>query len=514
MLFTMEEFSETELPFKHTAIAENLLLVRSKIALEGMSRDDAQTLQSICPDLFSDKRLQAFTAHPSNTLRQVALERIDFKRVGIIAAAAAAIIFVISKIISWLSSSFGTLGTKGGAIANTDKVNDRVEDAIVSVVPVPSAVEDEEILANAPSRSIAARYLTKDDSIQNNYIRQLISKVEKDNLNKRHAQDAAALYVGAITNVFRLTDNDRKMHLLLGEMLISRKGTIPTVLEEFDWIGGSKKGMSSMHVYNAVAWIERAGIILNTIRQALHYVNQIRKVEKDEVGEFIVEGDLFYAARATYGIRSKIAEAVDARVKDTIAPIFELKDGSVAKMTDTGLTGGKFQLQLSSELRDISERISAKSGVNVGMWINNDYQSRALARPAEHRALLQAVASSKGIDQLGDLYRLSIVDGKVHFDPQLNALKKRLDEVTQAVKLLEGKKTDNSYLTATLKYEGSGPKDPERESVIMDDMMAGLTMAKDIVSGVNTTFSTLGRVTSAARAAVEVMNRAAARQNK
>jgi hypothetical protein len=507
-MFAMEAFEEQELPFRYTAVADNLKVIRQRIALEGMSRDDAAVLEAVCPDIFSDKNIKAFTAFPSNTMRSLALERIDFKRLGVLTAAAAAIIFVITKVISWLSDAFGTLGGKGGAITNTDKVNQDVKEAAEKVVPVAKEPAASTVTTSAATGSFPGRYLTSEDSVQNGYLHRLSALMEKTKLDERQAKDAAALYADSIRSVFRLTDRDTREHMVLGEMLLSKHGAIPQVLEAYEWEGKDGKiQMTSTHFLAMHNWLSRASSLIDVLRSTVEQVGRIREPEKGSDGQYVVDGDLKRAVQSVIHMLGTASRAIDNKRQDP-APIITFEtDMPSATMTDRGLRSGKFRAAIDPEFRTVLDAINERSGNYVGMWVDGDYQKGKVISPARHRKVVTGLMSEKGLDQLGRLHR-SIFDekGKPRFESDLSVLRKRMSDLNASIKLLKGKAGEGSYLTQPILVDIPN-SDQKQEIEIMDALMSTLDLTKDVMNVVQMSFAALGKLAEGARYAVEIVDR-------
>ena len=85
--------------YQRSELITELESIQTRVATEGMTRDDAVLLERIAPGIFEGININKFTVRPSTTKQSVAVEAIDWKRGAMMVAAAMAIISLISKVI-------------------------------------------------------------------------------------------------------------------------------------------------------------------------------------------------------------------------------------------------------------------------------------------------------------------------------------------------------------------------------------------------------------------------------
>lgn len=510
MMFAMEAFDEQELPFRHTAVAENLSLLRNKIALEGMTRDDAQTLETICPGIFDDRNLRSFTVYPSNTLRTVALESIDFKRMGIIAAAAAAAIFIITSIFKWLSSLISKVSGSAGAIKNVNKTNDSVNRASERLSPVSAVSQDvSEVEEFKPAKRLTQveRQMTKGDSLENNYLRKLATMVEEGKVSDADAGAAAREYVVAISRHFNLTDRDKRQHLILGKMLLSKSGTIPLILNELEFVGGGP--IDSFTIARMDDWLAAISDILRTIGVAIHNLKNVGRVEFEN-GEYVENNRLANAIGDIRMVSEKLVREID---KSNISgPRGVLMIDTTASMSDSGLKNAKYAVKLPEVLAECVDRVRENSSVGIGFWTKSDYQHvrnvKKVVDVSKYVKAINVLMSAEGLERLGHYHSALLGNGPYNFQRRLDDCTRINGEVSKELKELTRNMKGREYLTHTFKrdaYLGT----PAYEVRPLEDLNAGLSSVGDIIGKIQQVFSALLNIASSADAAVRLIDQAA-----
>lgn len=109
------------------ALNSTLCIVGNQVKIDGISLEDAQYLSGLAPDILPGTcPINSFTRIPSGTNLKVALEAIDYKRAGVIAAIVAALTTFLYKVYQWLTTG-STSGT--GDESPAAKTAERIEAA-------------------------------------------------------------------------------------------------------------------------------------------------------------------------------------------------------------------------------------------------------------------------------------------------------------------------------------------------------------------------------------------------
>lgn len=123
-------FEEIENAFEHTEptyeLLDNLHAIQHRMMTEGVCREDVAEVDRLLPGFAEQVNARRFTTLPSTTGRQVAMEAIDWKNLGIAAGVATAVLLAIRAVIKWLGNLLSSNRGVGGASLKTSKTKEEI----------------------------------------------------------------------------------------------------------------------------------------------------------------------------------------------------------------------------------------------------------------------------------------------------------------------------------------------------------------------------------------------------
>lgn len=463
---------ETVAIYQKSELINELDAIRTRIATEGMSRDDAVLLERIAPGIFDGMNVNKFTVRPSGTCQTVAVEAIDWKRGAMVMGAAMAIIAVISKIISWLSDSLAATGSGSSEnIRDIDKANAKIEKRCQD--NVDDEVITEENLQKAGKEVV--RKIGKLSSVNTHYVNKLTQKVDSGEVTDSDGKpiapndvsNAVNKYVDAVKRT-RASDRDAQLHALLGYMLLSKQGGIPISISMLEWNGGRKGSkLNQSHIMALEHTIELTNEVLDEVGKltsAIESTNykSIIMLEDDKHVDGSTGGGSFI-----YGLMSKSNEVL-SRVRNTLESNHSLRNTYSPNMA-TELNGerpdvatmGRVIPEFNSEVKEIVAQMREAANTYISFWDMSDYQRYAnKVDAAKYTDLIIALADPKGRESLAKMYGMvfdsSSNDSKPKSDGALKLSADKLKTASTAVSKINKKATKLESAWIRLPFAVSG----------------------------------------------------------
>lgn len=402
--------------YQKTELISELESIQARVATEGMSRDDAVLLQRIVPGIFEDVNLNKFTVNPSTTKQGVAIEAIDWKRGAIMFSAAMAIVTIIGKIISWLSSSLESTGAKSGGIKDIDKTNAKIEKRCQDNV-------ESEVVTDDHLRKVGSEIVKKVGKLSNvntHYVNKLVSlsdggkvvNADGKQIAPNDVSNAVNKYVDAIKRT-RATDRDNQLHALLGYMLLSKHGGVPLTLNNLDWKGGNGKYKLG---YDNIASLELTIILANEVIDEIGTLaasldstnyNTLSVVDDTNIdgsvgGGRIIHGLMGKSVETLSRLRNKFVSNHSLRYTYDQAMLTEIVDGN----TDHASLG-KVIPSFSNDVKQLIELMNNDANTYITFWDKSDYQSYTnKVDAAKYVDILTNLADPRSRESLAALYNM------------------------------------------------------------------------------------------------------------
>ncbi len=434
--------------YQRSELIAELESIQTRVATEGMTRDDAVLLERIAPGIFEGININKFTVRPSTTKQSVAVEAIDWKRGAMMVAAAMAIISLISKVISWLSGSLETTGSNSGGIKDIDTTNAKIEKRCQD--NFESDVVTEENLQKVGSE--LARKVGKLSNVNMHYINELVKRADAgkvvDSKGKQIApndvSNAVNKYVDAVKRT-RASDRDAQLHALLGYMLVSKQGGIPLSLTNLDWKGGTGKHKLG---YDQIMALELTINIANDVIDEIGTV--VAALDNTKYNTLTVLSDDKHIDGSTgggnliYGLLNKSNETL-IRVRNTLETNYSLRATYDIAMA-TEIVGGRADVaslgrvlpDFSPEIKELLNSMKENANTYLTFWDKSDYQNYTNKVDVAHYIdLITALADPKGREGLAQLYRMVYDTSSNSSKPKAaGALKTSNERLNVATKLV------------------------------------------------------------------------------
>lgn len=469
---------DTIVVYQKSELIDQLESIRTRVATEGMTRDDAQLLERIAPGIFDGINVNKFTMRPSTTNQAVAVEAIDWKRAATMVGAALAIITVIGKIISWLSDSLTTTGSGAGGIKDISETNSKIEKRCVDNVEAEVVTEDS--LQKVGRETV--RKIGKLSNVNTHYINQLVERVDGGHVVNSNGKqiapndvsNAVNKYVDAVKRT-RATDRDAQLHALLGYMLLSKQGGIPLSLIMLDWKGGGKGDkLNKQHIMALEHSIEltnelidEIGKLGSAIEKTKHTGLQVLEDDRHIDGK-VGDGGLLY------GLMSKSNEVL-IRVRNTLETNSSLRatysPSMVTEINGTrpdSATMGRIIPEFNTDVKKVLEEVKSFANTYISFWDNSDYQNyTSKVDAAKYTDLIIALADPKARDELakfyGMVYSTSSSDATPKSEGALKSSNDRLKHASAVVSSIQKRATklENSWLIMPFAQPSSNGFNPD-----------------------------------------------------
>ncbi len=445
----LESFEETTHIYQHTVLIDELTKMHDRIALEGMSKDDAVLLERMVPGIFEELNINRFTLHPSDTGKSLALEGLDYRRAGIMAAAALAIVAVIGKIIAWLGSSVSAVGDNSGGIKDVSKTNASIARRCTDNVTSDLVSEDslEKIARNAVAK------IRGINTVNSNYLNVLIKDLDSSKITDSHGKqiapdkviDAANKYVAAIKGT-RASDNDNELHALLGYMLNSKQGGIPLVLRNINWSGGSRRDrcVDEALIMSVNASLTHASRALDSVVEMIAAISgtkhsrlSVVTAERFGVKGDVIDGKQGDAPRLYAAMKNANAALTD--IRNNLEQNASLREVYSNDTVTTFANAGRGAMVLKvipkfdKSVLELFTRVRDDNKAYISLWNESTYQNYSeMVEPSKNYEVIRQLASPSGRDELGALYK-SVYEVKgdtatAHMEKSIDFTKSRLDD--------------------------------------------------------------------------------------
>ncbi|AQT28176.1 hypothetical protein pVa21_235 [Vibrio phage pVa-21] len=502
---------ETVAIYQKSELIGELESIRTRVATEGMTRDDAVLLERIAPGIFDGMNVNKFTVRPSVTGQTVAVEAIDWKRGALVVGAAMAIIAVISKIISWLSDSLTTTGGGSGGIKDIDETNSKIEKRCQD--NVETEVITEENLQKVGKEVV--RKIGKLSNVNMHYVNELVEKVDKGDVVNSNGKpiapndvsNAVNKYVDAVKRT-RATDRDTQLHALLGYMLLSKQGGIPMTLLMLDWKGGVKGSkLDQTHIMALEHTIELTNEVLDEVGKLAS------AIESTDYKSLVMLEDDKHVDGSTgggskiYGLMSKSNDVLK-RVRNTLETNNSLRNTYSPNMA-TELNGnrpdtatmGRILPEFNTDVKKVISEMKDLANTYITFWDMSDYQNYVnKVDAAKYTDLIIALADPKGREELAKLYRMvfdtSSNSSKPKSEGSLKVSADKLKTASTAVNKIHKKATklDSAWIGLPFAVAANGGFKPDNTisytpmtqlKVLVDTASALSRRATELASVIN-----------------------------
>jgi len=438
----------------------NLFDVNERVAVEGMSRGDADLLNRLIPTTFANTEVRKFTALPSATGSALALEAIDWKRVGIMSTIAAAIVALIAKLFSWLSSSIKTAGGRAGGVADIDKTNKSISKDVDKLAPV-------EVVAPVSTDKLSAAVVDtisrNSKSVSNNYFN-VIRKLAADGKLSPIKPDVVARAISSYEMVVSKTgasDRDTELHALLGYMLTARGAGIPVNLADLPWSGRTITTDIPETILTAIpSLMSHIGNLIDSITSTIHAISNLDKstmvnvIMQEVSGVPLLNGTVGDATRvvsAIQGMQTDLARVINVIEHDSaltgVAHVNTRMKHDELNWTSIDTT----KLGLHPKVELSMQNYAGRSRKYISLWDAESYNSfNEVADVTSYIDTLKKLATVNGRKELSKLYEMyfQTKNGKATgiFTDRIDAINDKLTSVANDVKALESKKDEEGYI--------------------------------------------------------------------
>ena len=339
-------------------ISASLARERHAILENGMERETALALENTCPGIFGDYNVDKFTKFPSQTGIKLAVEKIDWKKGGLIALALGAGIALIAKIIEWIKKGLKNLGL-GAKDINRGKKNERDLTRKVAQTEPDDFINPDNV-SDDDARFVIEKGIVDDPTIRNRYTRALAYRISKDkNISMKDAHLAIVEYI-KIHDMIDIGEHNKRFQALIGASLLSgTTGTpidFPLAMNAIAW--GHHESDGSMVNYDS---IKDASILIKDIIAFAKSIKQPLSDILNDLKSGVVVNEAITKLFNDYSIAF-------TKFSDGLANSTIIKPVSEIEFQDGGIFSSRFGYVPSDNISKATNFLKEKGTDRIGIW--------------------------------------------------------------------------------------------------------------------------------------------------